>query len=228
VDAVLFDLFGTLVPPYRRAAHEATLGRIADVLGAPEDEVFAGWSDTWEERASGGFRSIRENLAAIVPAADPDSLTAAEDVYHEFTVHTLEAKPGAFEILDWLRERGVATALVTNCAPDVPALWHRTEWEPRFDAVVFSCAFGARKPAAGVYEHALGQVQVPADRAVFVGDGSDRELMGAAAIGMAPVLVRNDGDTDDAAEQRHDDGGVVHVAAVDHLHELRAVLASMR
>lgn len=211
MDAVLFDLFGTLVPPYRKAEHHAALRGIADVLGRSFDDVLSGWSRTWDARATGGYRSIGDNLRDLVPDAADDDIERAHRIYHGFTVQSLEPKPGAFEVLRWLRERGVARALVTNCAPDVPELWAQTPWADWFDVTVFSCGLGTKKPDPAMYHAALDPLGVAPHDATFVGDGSDRELEGAADVGLTPILVRNEGD---AAPP------VAGIDVVDHLAEL--------
>ena len=38
------------------------------------------------------------------------------------------------------------TALVTNCAPDVPVLWPSTVFADLFDVTIFSCQVGYMKP----------------------------------------------------------------------------------
>ena len=218
---MLFDLFGTLVPPYRASEHHAALGQIADILCTDREELRHGWHDTWDQRATGGFASITENLSALVPSASDEALRRAGRRYLELTSTTLQPKPGAYDVLDWLRDGGVQTGLVTNCAPDVPDVWHDTDWAARFDVAVFSCSVGAKKPAPETYRSALDQLGVDGPRAVFVGDGSDRELQGAGALGLTAVLVRN--------QAAVPDGEAATVAAsVDDLAELPRVLSDLR
>lgn len=221
VDAVLFDLFGTIVPPYLREPHHDALETISSVLGQPFDEVRDRWGKTRDARTTGGYATIADNLRDIAPTASSAALEEAHRIYHRFTVRSLVPKAGALDVLDWLDEHGVRKGLVTNCAPDVPELWSATRWSYRFGVAVFSCEFGARKPDPSIYLAALDQLGVTAGRAVFVGDGSDDELQGAAAVGMRTVLVRNDPDRTDP------DLVPIVVGAVDDLSELRAVLAGL-
>ena len=134
-------------------------------------------------------------------------------------------KPGAFEVLDRLGERGIATALVTNCAPDVPDLWEQTGWAPRFDVAIFSCSLGVKKPDPRIYREALAKLAVAAERTAFVGDGSDGELRGAADVGLRPVLVRNQPDLADPDVRAEAEAAGWPV--VDRLDELPAVLQTM-
>ena len=67
LDAVLFDLFGTIVEPYRRREHHDALRQIAGLLGTTFEELWRGWNETWDARATGAYPTIAENLRAIVP-----------------------------------------------------------------------------------------------------------------------------------------------------------------
>lgn len=224
VEAVLFDLFGTIVQPYRRREHHGALAEIAEVLRVGSDELLEGWNSTWDARATGRYPSIVDNLRAIVPGASGARLDEADRIYERFTVQSLVPKPGALDALDWLYAREVATGLVTNCAPDVPELWTRTRWAHRFDATVFSCTLGIRKPDPAIYLEALTRLGVPAEEAAFVGDGSDGELEGAAGVGLSPVLVRNaDGADPEVVAVAEAAGWPV----VDHLDQLPAVLRDL-
>lgn len=113
-------------------------------------------------------------------------------MYKAFTIESLAPKPDAIDVLRGLRERGMRTALVTNCAPDVPVLWPSTVFADLFDVTIFSCQVGYMKPEKEIFELALDAVGVPAARAWFIGDGSDDELSAALSIGMTAVLVEND------------------------------------
>ena len=221
MEAVLFDLFGTLVAPYHRDLHHGTLDRVAAAVGVGFEELLEGWEKTWEPRATGGYRSIADNVRDLVPTATDPELEEAQRAYRSFTAETLVPKPGAIEVLDWLAGIGVVRGLVTNCAPDVPELWPETRWAHRFDATVFSCELGVKKPDPSTYEAALERLGARPERTAFVGDGSDRELEGAAALGLTPVLVRN------PAGGRSGVAPDVAVAVVDHLSDLRSVLESL-
>jgi putative hydrolase of the HAD superfamily len=223
MEAVLFDLFGTLVAPYRRDLHLGTLDRVAAAVGVGFEELLEGWERTWEPRATGGYRSIADNVRDLVPTATDGELEEAQRVYRSFTAETLVPKPGAIDVLDWLAGSGVARGLVTNCAPDVPEIWPETRWAGRFDATVFSCELGVKKPAPSTYEAALERLGARPERTAFVGDGSDRELEGAAAVGLLPVLVRNER----PGGGRSSVSPGVAVAVVDHLSDLPSVLEAL-
>src|SRR3954449_12993597 len=71
----------------------------------------------------------------------------------------------------------------------VPRLWPETDFRGLFDAEVFSSSVGLRKPDPRIYRLALDQLEVPAEEAVFVGDGANDELAGAERVGMTAVML---------------------------------------
>ena len=56
-----------------------------------------------------------------------------------------------------------------------------------FDFVITSADAGASKPAAAIFEAALDAAEVEAASAVHVGDDPQRDVLGAAAVGMRTI-----------------------------------------
>jgi putative hydrolase of the HAD superfamily len=214
--AVLFDLFGTLIEPYRFQQHQAFLLEAASLLGVEADVCSRGWAETWSQRARGRLATIEENLSVFAPGATSSQVREAAQLYERFTLDSLAPKPDALQTLDTLRERGILLALVTNCAPDVPTLWPATPFASRFDACIFSCELGAMKPEPQIFRAALDALDVSAGEAWFVGDGSDSELSASASVGLLPVLVLSDlSNTYDPVRQdlNNWDGASIHLLA---------------
>ena len=189
---MLFDLFGTLIAPYRYNEHQVCVAAAATILGVDAASCTQHWADTWQQRACGAFPTVEENLRVMAPTASEEQLREAGLLYTEFTFDSLRPKPGAVELLDELRARGLRVGLLSNAAPDVPRLWSRTAFADRFDALVFSCDIGTMKPRPEAYLIALVRLGTTAVDTWFVGDGSDDELSAARAVGLHAVLVDND------------------------------------
>jgi len=81
------------------------------------------------------------------------------------------------------------TCVVSDCSPELPLLWSETPFAPLFDAAVFSCDLGVRKPNPKIYLEACRRLNVEPAECYFVGDGGSRELSGAAELGMHAVLL---------------------------------------
>jgi len=137
---------------------------------------------------------IAHVLAAVHEAAGSDA--GVEEVVAwrlELARRSLVPIPGALTTLDELRSRGLRLGLISNCTEDVPLVWDETPFAGLFDATAFSATEGCMKPDRRIYERLLDQLGVPAEAALFVGDGANDELEGARRVGMTPVLIDHDG-----------------------------------
>jgi FMN phosphatase YigB (HAD superfamily) len=59
----------------------------------------------------------------------------------------------------------------------------------RLDSIVLSSEVGKRKPHPVIFEQALTELGVPAERALFVGDRRLQDVRGAREAGMRTVLA---------------------------------------
>jgi putative hydrolase of the HAD superfamily len=101
----------------------------------------------------------------------------------------LVPRPDAEETVAALRTRGLKLGLVTECSDGVPELWPKTSLAPHFDAQVYTCEVGVRKPAPILYDLVCDQLGVEHANCVYVGDGGGYELAGTAETGMRPILI---------------------------------------
>lgn len=193
---VLFDLFGTLVAPYRTREFREVMQSCARELGIGFEECYRFSGETYPRRMRGELTSMADNFAEIArlagQPASPAAVTRAEQLFERFTRESLEPVDGALDLLEWLAERGMCLGLVTNCAPDVPKLWDQLAFAKYFGYCAFSCQVGAGKPEPAIYRAALDALGLRPEETLYVGDGSDEELSGAARCGLQPVLVLAD------------------------------------
>lgn len=96
--------------------------------------------------------------------------------------------PDTATVLDGLRQRGIKTAVVSNIAFDVRPAFRALGPGGAVDEFVLSFEVGAVKPDAAIFQAALDRLDVPAARALMVGD-SDEADGGARALGCAFALV---------------------------------------
>jgi putative hydrolase of the HAD superfamily len=187
--AVVFDLFDTLVD-YDEATSRAFSASAARLLGRDDEEFHATWRAGRPDRETGPLAPHLEALGL-----DKKSVAALAELRKESSRRLLGTpRPGAVETLEELRSRGIGTGLITVCSDDVPAVWSETPFAGLFDAEVFSCSVGLRKPDPRIYRLVCDQLGVPAEHALFVGDGANDELAGAERAGMRPVLIHRDGE----------------------------------
>jgi putative hydrolase of the HAD superfamily len=196
IRAVIFDLYGTLVPEFPHEDFYASIDHMAAVLGAGPAEFREGWNATVELRQTGGFATLDENVLAIcakLGLAEPSEadVTAALARRAEMYDHWFHPRVGAIETLTELRARGFPLGLISMCAPDTPPMWHASPFAGLVDVEVFSSEVGLRKPDPAIYRYAYERLQVVPTECLYCGDGAYRELTGATEIGMTAVEIRD-------------------------------------
>jgi putative hydrolase of the HAD superfamily len=193
LEAVVFDLYGTLVPEFPLSRWDAMFEGMAAALGADLGAFRAAWEGTIVERQTGVLGDVAENVRVICERIGLEpragSLERSLEVRAAMYRDLFRPQPGAVETLRWLREHGYPAALVSMCAPDTPALWHASPLGGLVDVLVFSSEVGLRKPDPAIYLAASDRLGVDPTACLYVGDGSNRELTGAAAVGMTPVRI---------------------------------------
>jgi len=185
---VIFDLWDTLVD-FDPVAGRAFQDRVAERLDRDPDEFAALWLEGRAVRESG---TLHEYLLGI--GAAEELVGALVGLRRDSTRGLLLPRPGAVETLVELRQRGYRVGLITVCSEDVPDVWDETVFADLFDATVFSCSVGLRKPDARIYQLACEQLDVEPAEAIFVGDGANDELAGAERVGMRAVLIHRAGE----------------------------------
>jgi putative hydrolase of the HAD superfamily len=229
-EAVVFDLFGTLVPEYTKAEFYATVIAAADAVGADRVAFRAEWDRTAPARQTGGFRDMSSNVRAICDAlgvmADGSAIERALEAREAMYRARFHPRDGALETLAELRSRGYPIALVSMCAPDTPERWSSLPLAPFVEVTVFSSEVGLRKPDPEIYLAASDRLGVSPEACVYCGDGAYGELTGAAAVGMTPFLIRDAALDHDAllTPERDAWGGAV----IGHLRELLELLPPRR
>jgi putative hydrolase of the HAD superfamily len=188
IRAVVFDLWDTLVD-FDVAAGRAFQDQVAARLGRDPDEFAALWMEGRPARESG---TLRDYLLGI--GAPEDSVDEVVALRSDSTRSLLAPRPGAVETLAELRGSGYGVGLITVCSEDVPDVWAETVFADLFDATVFSCSVGLRKPDPRIYQLACSELAVAPEEAMFVGDGANDELAGAERVGMQAVLIHRQGE----------------------------------
>lgn len=190
IRAVLFDLDDTLYPQasFLDAAW-AAVAAVAAPYGIDPAALHAALTDVASEGSDrGGIidRALARIDAGKVPV---EQLLAA---FRTCAPARLSPFPGVREALSALRHRAL-TGLVTDGEVNGQrAKLHALRLEEAFDVVVYSDDLGRarRKPHPAPFQHALAELGVPAAAAVMIGDRPDKDVAGAAAVGLRAIRVR--------------------------------------
>lgn len=193
-DAVIFDLFGTLVTGFAATLFRRSLDAMADAVGADRKRFTTAWiGDTHYDRTVGTHETIEANvrriceMEGIVPT--DEGLVRAARARLDFTRALLTPRRDAVATLSAIRDAGLRTALVSDCSAEVPELWDATPFAALIDLPIFSCSARMKKPDPRIFMLACDGLGVAPDRCLYVGDGGSNELTGASAVGMQAVMI---------------------------------------
>jgi putative hydrolase of the HAD superfamily len=136
--------------------------------------------------------------AAIIEGmggAGPRVADCAAEIYDEWAAcrhfELYEDVPGA---LREIAARGIRIGLISNSHRCLASFQNHFELEGLIAAAVSSSEHGYMKPHPSIFDAALRLVEVPAPKAVMVGDSFTHDIEGALRVGMRGVLVRRSAD----------------------------------
>jgi putative hydrolase of the HAD superfamily len=98
-------------------------------------------------------------------------------------------KKEVFALASQLKDKGYTVGLLSNAEMAAMAFFQEQGYA-MFDAAVFSCAEGTRKPEQKIYEIALERLNVKAHEAIFIDDRADF-IAGAQRLGIRTILFKD-------------------------------------
>ncbi len=225
-DAVIFDLFGTLIENLDLGEFEGMLSEMARVLLLPASAFISQWNNTWEKRVIGVFPTLEADIEHVcqVLQTEPDRgvVLRASEIRKAFARRVLKPREDALDMLAAFKESGCKTGLISNCAADLPSVWPGTAMARLVDVPVFSCSVGIRKPHPEIYRLACERLGSLPEKCVYVADGNEGELNGASQVGMRPVLFDGpDKDPYDEGRERREWRGTTISSLKDVLRVFR-------
>lgn len=207
VDAILFDLFNTLIlienddayyMPSLKKLHRFLVTNKVDIPFEDFVRVYFEVRDRLYEETRESLEEPHFNIRVSqtlqkfgckLGVSHPIVAGATEAFCEEFMKYT-RPDDDALYVLKRLHGKfklGIVSNLsIPECASN---LLDKFDFSGLFDAVVISGAINRRKPSPEIYEVALKALGVRADRAVFVGDTPGIDIKGAKRAGLKTVLV---------------------------------------
>ena len=193
VDAVFFDLFGTLLSlrPLDGVCEALAPGRGAELAGRWRGrQLELSWLRTAMERWVDFDEVTRDALGSVLAemGVQPDAAAVARTAgaFRELPVH--QEVPG---VLARLREGGVLTGILTNASrATLDAVLARTGLP--MDHALSVDAVRRFKPSPAVYALATEATGVPAERIGFV-TGNAWDAAGSSAFGFRVAWLRAPG-----------------------------------
>jgi putative hydrolase of the HAD superfamily len=191
--AVIFDLFGTLVDEFAASVGQMN-AEVAAALKLPLEPFAQHWREITEMRTMGVFQTVEESIEYVCSLMNeqvtPEQVAEAVAIRLRYTTRALAPLPDAVATVGYLRTQGYKLGLLSNCSIEIPVVWPQTEFVSLFDAAVFSSRTRLKKPDPRIYHLVCERLGVAPSDCLFVADGENYELKGAAAVGIHPVLIR--------------------------------------
>lgn len=203
--AVIFDLFGTLVDNFPASKSFRNLSKMASILGVPPEVFAEEWRKDFAVRMTGVVKKRQVCINNIcqrlgVKPADAKIDKAASVRFGLNKKEVAAIKPGALEVLSYLKANGYKTALLSNCSMETTILWPKTKLARLIDVPVMSSAEGIMKPDPRLFQIALKKLAVKPKDCLYVADGMGQELITAGKLGMTAVKI----DVPHDSEYEHD------------------------
>lgn len=214
-DAILFDWDDTLcgAEPHRYPHARDTARRFGVELTIPE--VHAAF-----RRGGDSTLGFWQTFAELLPAElgiHEEQREAFVESFRERDIHKrFELFDDVLDMIDSLGAHELHVGIISN-NDEVAHHIERLDVHHRFEIVVSPETFGIAKPEPGIFLRTMEQMGIAPERALYVGDSFDNDVVGARAAGLTPILTDRFGinlspDALDGAIQ------------VETLHELRDLL----
>ena len=187
VRACLVDVYDTILI----SQFVPRMAALIEPLGIGIDDWLSEWDTMREDRDRGKMtvaQSFERTLRALGFEPEPDLVADLSWRDAEYTRAHVRLCDDTVPFLTWLRSRGTATALVSNCADTTRAQLDYLGVTPLVDALVLSCEVGSIKPYPEIYVTALEELGVAAVDAVFI-DDQPTFCVGARAVGVRPIQI---------------------------------------
>lgn len=226
--AVFLDVGGTLLREARpRASLYAAAARKRGLEVDDEGmrQLMQGAHAELPRELDGAFRYSDPWFAAFIRAIFRDRLglpeahlpAVTEELFALFErASTFRVYPGARELLDTCRARGLKVGAISNWSAHLDRVLAAVGLGSAFDVVLCSARERLEKPDPAIFRAALARAGVPASAALHAGDQPEVDGLGARRAGLDAVLV----DHEDRLAAAAAAGGFPRVRGLPELGEL--------
>ncbi|MDH3197982.1 MAG: HAD-IIIA family hydrolase [Candidatus Krumholzibacteria bacterium] len=212
IKLVIFDLDNTLTDfmGMKESAVDAAVGAMVDAgLRFPRDDIKAKIYEVYEREGIEFQKVFDRALEELIGHVDSKIQAAGIVGYRRAKEASLVLYPHVTLTLIELMKRGIHLAVVSD-APRKEA-WLRLcylQLHHMFDFVSTFEDTGERKPSPVPFQRALDHFGITARETIMVGDWPERDITGAAKLGMITVFARYGdtfGTTESGADHEVDD-----------------------
>ena len=205
-EMIIFDNGHTLLYEPDWDSERGNRALFAYISKNPDDVSVEEYAKTCTE-VFGKMEDIRKSHNADISARVGNKVVA-ELLDIEFSLTPLEREtvfwtaasngavmPYAEEMLDYLNENGIRTAVISNLAWSGEALterFYRLLPNNKFEFVITSSDYMYRKPSRVLFDIALNKAGLAPDKVWYCGNSITADIEGAHGVGIFPVLYEGD------------------------------------
>jgi putative hydrolase of the HAD superfamily len=191
INAITFDVGGTLIQPWPSAGHVyAEVAARHGLNNFSAEQLNARFKTAWRTRpAFAHSRNAWEELVSEVFGAPtpPGFFTelygrfAEPDVWHIFD--------DVLPTLDALASRKIKLAVISNWDERLRPLLRSLRLDRYFETFAISIEVGFPKPSPVIFEHAAAKLGLPPGSILHIGDSPEMDIAGAQAAGFQALQI---------------------------------------
>lgn len=195
IEAVTFDVGGTLIQPWPSVGHVyAGVAARHGVENLSPERINEQFRAAW--RAKTNFNHTREDWAALVEKAfsgltnQQSNQTFFSELYDRFGAsNAWRMFEDVLPALDALATAGIRLAVISNWDERLRPLLQQLELSDYFETIIVSCEAGFAKPSPVIFEHAVKKLGLPPESILHVGDNLTADVQGARGAGFRAVRI---------------------------------------
>jgi REG-2-like HAD superfamily hydrolase len=203
--AVFIDAGNTLLyekPSRFEIYAQAARGRGVEITTERMTELMRSAHQALPREIDGGFRYSENWFSKYIERIFHEELGLSSDelpalsaeIFGRFAdPETFRLFPGALELLDGLRRRGLAIGIVSNWSQRLPGILAGLGVDLRVDFVLASAIERVEKPEREIFLRACARAGISPAEALHAGDDARKDVEGARAAGLSPVRVVHGG-----------------------------------
>ncbi|CAL2075178.1 putative hydrolase of the HAD superfamily [Tenacibaculum sp. 190524A05c] len=138
------------------------------------------------------YRRLKTTFDKLNYTIEDDLIDVISEDYINYLPLFNHLLDGTIELLEYLKTK-YRLHIITNGFEEVQKIkLEKSQINDYFQVVVTSESVGVKKPNPKVFEFALKEAKVSAERAVMVGDSLEADVLGALAVGISPIHLFKD------------------------------------
>lgn len=184
IEAVVFDLYGTLIDS---PARKRPFFNLFSQLGLSPEEALAARETVMTKK----FKTLEEVVEDIKPGAVID----LAPIYKELKEKLAEtyAYPEAIPVLERLKESGIKIGLISNLSWHFRKPFFDLGLAEFFDEIALSFLVGCRKPNPAIYQEMIDRLGIKPKKILMTGDQLAKDVEAPRQMGMQAVHLDRSG-----------------------------------